>query len=115
MRILLCSAAVLVTAACTTVAETSQEVQAQPRLNTPVAITATNPVAQDIVTTEQNVFQELEPAPSPEPSAAVVRADLDDLGLAPELVNEVWLNSQGALRLADLRGKVVLLEMWTFG
>jgi thiol-disulfide isomerase/thioredoxin len=42
-------------------------------------------------------------------------SDLPDLGLAPELTNEVWINSPQPLRLADLRGKVVLLEMWTFG
>lgn len=41
--------------------------------------------------------------------------DLPDFGPAPELNNEVWINSQGPLRLADLRGKVVLLDMWTFG
>jgi thiol-disulfide isomerase/thioredoxin len=40
---------------------------------------------------------------------------LPDLGLAPELTNEIWLNVDEPLRLADLRGKVVLLEMWTFG
>jgi hypothetical protein len=40
---------------------------------------------------------------------------LDDLGLAPELENEIWLNSDGPLRLAELRGEVVLLDMWTFG
>ncbi len=40
---------------------------------------------------------------------------LPDLGLAPELTNEVWINSAQPLRLADLRGSVVLLEMWTFG
>jgi thiol-disulfide isomerase/thioredoxin len=40
---------------------------------------------------------------------------LPDLGLAPELSNDVWLNAKEPLRLADLRGKVVLLEMWTFG
>jgi hypothetical protein len=33
---------------------------------------------------------------------------------APELANEVWINSR-PLRLADLRGKVVLLEFWTYG
>lgn len=40
---------------------------------------------------------------------------LENLGPAPELTNEIWINSPAALRLADLRGKVVLLEMWTFG
>lgn len=33
---------------------------------------------------------------------------------APELSNQVWINSQ-PLRLADLRGKVILLEFWTYG
>ncbi len=40
---------------------------------------------------------------------------LEDLGPAPELENKVWLNSEGLLRLVDLRGEVVLLDMWTFG
>ena len=40
---------------------------------------------------------------------------LPDLGLAPELTNDVWLNVDAPLRLADLRGKVVIVEMWTFG
>ena len=44
-----------------------------------------------------------------------VRAPLQDLGLAPELTNEVWLNVDAPLRLADLRGKVVAIDMWTFG
>jgi thiol-disulfide isomerase/thioredoxin len=39
---------------------------------------------------------------------------LQDYGPAPELENEIWLNSDAPLRLADLRGQVVLLEMWTF-
>ena len=42
-------------------------------------------------------------------------ADLPDYGEAPELTNDVWLNTDQPLRLADLRGKVVLLDMWTFG
>jgi len=38
-----------------------------------------------------------------------------DLGLAPELSNDIWINSPEPLRLASLRGKVILIEMWTFG
>ena len=41
--------------------------------------------------------------------------DLPDLGAAPEFQNDVWLNSDGPVTLADQRGKVVLLEFWTFG
>jgi thiol-disulfide isomerase/thioredoxin len=41
-------------------------------------------------------------------------ASLPDLGPAPELTNSIWLNADSPLRLADLRGKVVALEMWTF-
>jgi hypothetical protein len=33
---------------------------------------------------------------------------------APEVESPVWINS-GPLRLADLRGKVVLVEFWTYG
>ena len=42
-------------------------------------------------------------------------APLPDLGIAPELANDIWLNVDAPLRLADLRGKVVIVEMWTFG
>lgn len=45
---------------------------------------------------------------------AVGRADLRDLGAAPEIQNTVWLNTPTPLKLADLRGQVVLLNMWTF-
>jgi len=40
---------------------------------------------------------------------------LPDLGPAPELTNITWLNVDSPLRLADLRGKVVMIDMWTFG
>ncbi|MBA2486443.1 MAG: redoxin domain-containing protein [Nitrospira sp.] len=33
---------------------------------------------------------------------------------APDITNQTWLNSE-RLHLADLRGKVVLVEFWTFG
>jgi hypothetical protein len=54
--------------------------------------------------------------PSPEPNSPVMNSSsLPNLGRAPEFVNEVWLNTDQPLRLADLRGKVVLVDMWTFG
>jgi hypothetical protein len=49
-----------------------------------------------------------------EPSMPKV-ASLPDLGPAPELTNDTWLNVDSPLRLADLQGKVVLIDMWTFG
>jgi hypothetical protein len=42
-------------------------------------------------------------------------SSLPNLGPAPELTNEVWLNADAPLRLADLGGKVVAIDMWTFG
>ena len=42
-------------------------------------------------------------------------ASLPDLGPAPELTNTTWLNVDSPLRIADLHGKVVIVEMWTFG
>lgn len=50
----------------------------------------------------------------PTAEQAALLASLPDGGEAPELENEVWLNSP-PLRIAELRGKVVLLDMWTFG
>ena len=41
-------------------------------------------------------------------------ASLDVKGVPPELNNEVWLNSE-PLKLADLKGKVVIVEFWTYG
>jgi len=49
------------------------------------------------------------------PEPMLTRASLPDMGPAPELTNDIWLNVDAPLRLADLRGKVVALEMWTFG
>jgi len=47
------------------------------------------------------------------PEQALLLASLPSKGLAPELNNEVWYNSD-PLKLADLRGKVVMVEFWTF-
>ena len=71
----------------------------------------TNPIGspppRDPAATER-----VDPTPTASPG---FRADLPDLGEAPELNNEVWLNTDRPLRLADLRGQVVLIDMWTFG
>ena len=48
------------------------------------------------------------------PASQHTGASLPDLGSAPELTNTTWLNTASPLRLAELRGKVVGLEMWTF-
>ena len=53
-----------------------------------------------------------QPAPAQPGNPAT---DLPDLGKAPELHDGVWINTDGPIRLADLKGKVVLLEMWTYG
>jgi len=54
------------------------------------------------------------PGDSSSPQASNPAEVYPDLGEAPELTNEVWLNTAAPLRLSKLRGKVVLLDMWTF-
>lgn len=50
-------------------------------------------------------------APAQETS---VPTPLPDGPLAPDLTHDTWLNSE-PLSSADLRGKVVLVDFWTFG
>jgi thiol-disulfide isomerase/thioredoxin len=62
-----------------------------------------------------SAFPPKEEQPEQLPAAALGgSAALPDLGKAPEWTNQVWLNTETPLRLADLHGKVVLLDMWTF-
>ncbi len=42
--------------------------------------------------------------------------NLPDLGPAPEITNQVWLNTDAPVTLASVQGeKAVLVEFWTFG
>lgn len=52
------------------------------------------------------------PAELPTPMPTL---NLPDLGAAPEIENDVWVNADAPVTLASQRGKVVLLEFWTFG
>jgi len=52
--------------------------------------------------------------PKPSPEQLSLLAGLKSQGAAPELFNQVWLNSH-PLKLADLRGKAVVIDFWTFG
>lgn len=73
--------------------------------------------AVEIVEVEEAVVETAVPtvAPTIAPTEPPVQVNLDDLGPAPEIENEVWLNTDQPLPLATQRGKVVLLEFWTFG
>ena len=81
---------------------------------------------------ESRQAPEITPEITPEPSTETVevvptsiipiatttrsnKSNLENFGPAPEITNDVWLNVDRPLRLAELGGKVVLLEMWTFG
>ena len=84
-------------------------------INTPPSLSISSPIptpAQSSVPT-----QKIEPTRTVQPTAPpqIIRAELGDFGLAPELENEIWLNTEQPLRLENLRGKVVLIDMWTFG
>ena len=49
--------------------------------------------------------------PTPQP----IEVDLPNMGEAPEILNETWINTDAPVTLESVRGKVVLLEFWTFG
>ncbi len=79
-----------------------------------LAITAcTNALGQP--SGEEPVRNPEEPPPAQPVEEISGPVELPNLGAAPELYNDVWLNTDAPLRLAELRGKVVLLDMWTFG
>jgi hypothetical protein len=74
--------------------------------------------AQPTLTTPKAPASTAAPAGQPDPSPTMVpsmNSRYPDLGPAPELAGDIWLNTEAPLRLDGLRGKVVLVDMWTFG
>ncbi len=101
---------VLVLVACASPSNPAEEV------NRPSS-EATDPGAADetLLVPPTAAANEDSPAPTSLPSAEPLHVALPDLGPAPDITNEVWLNTDRPLNLATLRGKVVLVEFWTFG
>ena len=62
--------------------------------------------------TSAEMMEEAPPQPTEEQLQLLAR--LPVIGSPAELDNEVWLNSE-PLKLAGLRGKVVIIEFWTYG
>lgn len=77
-----------------------------------LVVACTAPAAEEVSVGEVEVIASGTVVP---PTRGEIEVDLPDMGEAPEFRNEVWLNSDGPVTLADQRGKVVLLEFWTFG
>lgn len=80
-----------------------------PAMKEAEAMVETTPVEEETMKPSETMVQA-----GPTEAQAQLLATLDNQGMPPELFNEVWLNSD-PLKLADLHGKVVIVEFWTFG
>jgi thiol-disulfide isomerase/thioredoxin len=80
-----------------------------PQVNETQAMAETVSIEEETMNQAETMTQA-----GPTEAQAQLLATLDNQGMPPELFNEVWLNSD-PLKLADLHGKVVIVEFWTFG
>lgn len=106
MRFLLLILLVILASGCAVMENTVSTLQP-----TPLSMAPENTQESVSEMVEENPTQNATSAPANQ----AIKSDLEDLGPAPEIKNDVWLNIDSPLRLAELAGKVVLLEMWTFG
>lgn len=74
-------------------------------------------IVQSVLPVQSDMVETSVPKPvqDVEKEMPLKKASLPMLGAAPELTTTVWLNTPSPLRLIELNGKVVLLEMWTYG
>jgi thiol-disulfide isomerase/thioredoxin len=92
-------------------AETMAKVEeTAPKMKEGVTMAETAPVKEEEAMKQAETMTQA----GPTEAQAQLLASLDNQGMPPELFNEVWLNSD-PLKLADLHGKVVIVEFWTFG
>ena len=82
--------------------------------NQNTSVQATEPSSIATIEPTKTVEPTREATATAEPTATSLAASLPIIQPAPEIANEVWLNSE-PMKLSDLRGKVVLVEFWTFG
>lgn len=105
--ILLTGLLLLAACAANSTAEPAVPLETSPEALSPSAAEA-EPMTTDIEATAVAT-------PATEPTVVGVMSDLPDLGAAPEITNDVWVNADTPVTLASQRGKVVLVEFWTFG
>jgi hypothetical protein len=76
---------------------------------------AGQPVSQQDLTVSSDGSEVVTGQSEAEASEGDLMVALPDLGPAPDISNEVWLNTDRPLNLEAVRGRVVLVEFWTFG
>jgi len=81
----------------------------------PASGTINNPALSEVPATTTAAEEAPGITELPGPTTTPALAPLLVIGPAPGWNNETWINTDNPLPLEDLRGKVVLLEFWTFG
>jgi thiol-disulfide isomerase/thioredoxin len=106
---LLLGLTLLLAAGCTAASDLPMPENLKPQVSQQGAV-GSSPKAPQVSNTQKT---NLSPASALTPDQSKLLASLPSKGPAPELNNQIWLNSK-PLKLAELRGKVVMVEFWTF-